>query len=234
MKYFLLLCVYVIPVFSNYYSQSGQDKFLNEFIFRNKKNGVFVDIGAHDGIKFSNSYFFEKEKDWSGICIEANPSVFHLLKQNRSTKCINSCVTPFKQTQLHFLKIEGYAEMLSGIYEFYDPRHLLRIQQEIQKHGGSYQLLPIESSPLSEILDRHALYSIDFISLDIEGGELNILKSIDYERFDIKVIVVENNYSDPNFILFMQSKGYLLIKELEGDQIFLKETFLTDFILKIP
>ena len=51
-----------------YKSQFGQDKFLNENIFKNKRNGVFIDIGAHDGITYSNSYVFEKQLDWTGIC----------------------------------------------------------------------------------------------------------------------------------------------------------------------
>lgn len=53
-----------------YKSQYSQDKFLNENFFKNKKNGVFIDIGAHDGITMSNSFFYEKQLGWDGLCVE--------------------------------------------------------------------------------------------------------------------------------------------------------------------
>ena len=55
---------------AKYHSQVGQDKFINEKVFRGLRNGYFVEIGAFDGVTFSNSYFFEKELGWKGICIE--------------------------------------------------------------------------------------------------------------------------------------------------------------------
>ena len=66
------------------YSQYGQDILLNNLI--NKQNGFFIDIGAHDGICFSNSYLFETELEWNGICIEPLPNIFKKLEKNR--KCI--------------------------------------------------------------------------------------------------------------------------------------------------
>lgn len=64
-----------------YNSQWQQDKILNELIFKNKKNGFFVDVGAHDGKDISNSLFFEEYLNWDGICIEPNAKVYkELLK----------------------------------------------------------------------------------------------------------------------------------------------------------
>lgn len=54
---------------------------MNERFFKNLKNGVFFDIGAHDGVSLSNTYFFEKELGWSGICLEPIPEVFERLKK---------------------------------------------------------------------------------------------------------------------------------------------------------
>ena len=61
-----------------FYSQFEQDKFVYENFFINKNKGYFVDIGAHDGVTFSNSKFFE-ELEWDGVCIEPNPKVFSIL-----------------------------------------------------------------------------------------------------------------------------------------------------------
>jgi hypothetical protein len=63
-----------------YYSQYGQDKFLFENFFINKKEGFFLDIGAHDGVNGNNTFLFEKI-GWSGVCIEPIPSVFEKLKK---------------------------------------------------------------------------------------------------------------------------------------------------------
>ena len=67
-----------------YYSQIGQDKFVNEF-FKGKLNGVFVDIGAHDGESGSNSLFLEKHRNWSGICIEPGPAEYKKLEESRTS-----------------------------------------------------------------------------------------------------------------------------------------------------
>ena len=67
----------------NYYSQSQQDKIV-DILFSKKMNGFFVDIGAHNGVNFSNSLFFETYRDWKGVCIEPIPEVFEQLQKNRN------------------------------------------------------------------------------------------------------------------------------------------------------
>ena len=79
--------------FVQYYSQIGQDKYTNEIFFKGMENGFFVDIGAHDGIELSNSYFFEKTKNWKGICIEPLPDIYKLLKKNRKCICIEGAIS---------------------------------------------------------------------------------------------------------------------------------------------
>ena len=66
------------------------------------------------------------------------------------------------------------------------------------------------------------LVGIDYLSIDTEGGELNILQSIDFDKVTIYIIDVENNYNDPNFKLFLESKGYRLVAHLEFDEIYQK------------
>ena len=60
-----------------YYSQYLQDVFVQFVFFNNKKDGYFIDIGAYDGIRLSNTYLFEKNKNWKGICVEPNNKVFN-------------------------------------------------------------------------------------------------------------------------------------------------------------
>jgi hypothetical protein len=91
-----------------YYSQSQQDKFLYEKFFKDKKDGVFVEIGAYNGIVYSNTKFFE-ELGWSGICIEPIEDVFKELKKNRKAICIQGCISN-KKGKSKFLRVKGYPE----------------------------------------------------------------------------------------------------------------------------
>jgi hypothetical protein len=113
MKRFLSFLIYTIIITNTtncstpkYYSQYGQDKFAHEKFFNNKKDGIFVDIGAHDGISYSNTYFFEKHLEWQGICIEPLPKVFEDLTTNRNCICINGCIADTTQ-QKKFLQVNG-------------------------------------------------------------------------------------------------------------------------------
>lgn len=205
-----------------YYSQVGQDKFLYENFFTNKRGGIFVDIGAYDGIFFSNTYFFEKYLNWDGLCIEPNPEIFKQLKINRKCRSIEGCIC-VNSGLVPFLKINGRPEMLSGIISLYDPRHLERIEREVKLYGGSTEIIFAKCYSLTQLLLDNHLTKVDYLSLDTEGGELEILKSIDFNIIDIDVISVENNYGI-DFNTFLESVGYEKIANCEWDEIYRKKT----------
>ena len=205
---------------NKYYSQCGQDKFLNEKIFKGKKNGIFVDIGANDGITFSNTYFFEKELGWSGMCFEPLIQTFGKLKMNRSSININACASNEDKLEI-FLSITGYGEMLSGLKNKYDPKHLQRIYDTNNEHGGNIDEIQVQCYDINKILIKHDFKSIDLLSVDTEGNELEILKSINYEIIHIKAIAVENNYRSPEFNQILSVKGFSKVKTLGSDEIYL-------------
>ena len=176
-----------------YYSQYEQDKIINEIYITNNRNGVFVDIGAHDGIFLSNSYFFEKHLGWKGICIEPNPDVFAKLKENRSCDCLNIGVNDIPGKVL-FQKNSGYTETLSGIITQFDNEHVIRIQQENTEHSICPEYIEIECDTLNNILDTHNYDIIDFMSIDTEGSEYNILKDFNFNKYHINLLCVELNY----------------------------------------
>jgi FkbM family methyltransferase len=223
-----LIFLFVLAIhstsFATYYSQCGQDKFANEIFFKNRKNGVFVDIGAHDGIELSNTYFFEKELNWTGLCIEPIPSVFEKLKNNRKCICINGCAS--NETRVaEFLKISGPLETLSGIIDMYDPQHVERIQRDLAIHGGSYEIIRVQCYNINDLFRQNGITHIDFLSIDTEGGELEILQSIDFSNVQIDVITVENNYSSPDFVPFLKKQGFEFVTSLYQDMIFVNKKF---------
>ncbi len=207
---------------SGYYGQSGQDQYLHKTFFKDTKNGIFIDIGAHNGIAYSNTKFFE-ELGWSGICIEPIPEVFEELKANRKALCIQGCISDKKGTG-QFLKVTGEPEMLSGLLEKYDPRHLARIHREVASSSlaSTAEIIPVNCYLLNELLEENNISHVDFLSLDTEGSEASILQSIDFSRFDIDIIIVENNFNDDSIRNLLSSKGYNLVSSVEWDDVFKK------------
>lgn len=223
MKQFLLTIFFAIELHA-YYSQCGQDRFVHENYFFFLRDGVFVDIGAHDGISLNNTYFFEKEMGWTGLCIEPIPEIFERLQSNRKALCVQGCVSD-QEEEKEFMRIFGNVEMLSGLLDHYDPKHLERIYRELLLEGGSYEIFNVKCYLLNDLLEKHGIDHIHFLSIDTEGGEFEILSSIDFSRIKIDVITVENNYNDPRFIPFLDSKGFHFVKSLEQDMIFLHDKF---------
>src|SRR5205823_12423666 len=98
-------------------SQLGQDKVVDEYL-RGKRNGVFVDIGAYDGVTFSNTLMLENERDWTGICIEPLPDVCAALRKNRRCICVQACIGNREDREVDFLAVQSEAfrtRMLSGV-----------------------------------------------------------------------------------------------------------------------
>lgn len=203
-----------------YYSQAGQDQFVNETFFKDKRHGIFIDIGAHDGMLINNTYFFERNLGWRGICIEPIPEIFEQLVKNRICTCIKGCISDFTGTA-PFLRLKGL-DMYSGIIDKFDPQHMDRITREMEVYNDTATVIQVKTFLLNELLEKYNLYHVDLLSIDTEGGELDILKSIDFERFDIDVITVENNYEALDFREFMESKGYQFVVRLNPDDIYKK------------
>jgi len=193
-----------------YYSQEGQDKFLDTQIFKGSRNHVFVDIGAHNGVTISNSLFFEQTRNWTGLLVEPLPDVFEELVRNRPNTPAERCAVSEVEGNVQFLKVSGYSEMTSGIVDHYDPRHRMRIQNEVRTMGGDSTIINVPSYRLSSLLEKHGLSHVHYLSIDVEGSEFSVLKSIDFSKVFIDVIGFENNYNDVSepIVRYLQEKGY--------------------------
>jgi FkbM family methyltransferase len=204
-----------------FYSQYGQDKWLERKFFRKQRNGFFLEIGADDGIDKSNTLYFEK-KGWRGICVEPSPKRFQLLRENRNCICENFAISN-KPGEVKFLDIQGWGKGLSGIVENYNEQHKKRIQAELQNpQNKGRETIKVKAEKMSALLDKHNIKNVDFCSIDVEGSELDVLKSIDFSRTRIKIIMVENNYNDNDIKEFLTYKGYKLFKRIEIDDIYVK------------
>lgn len=210
---------------SEYQSQAGQDRFVNDCFFYNKKGGFFFDIGAHDGKSFSNTYYFEKELGWSGICFEPLPHLFSELSKCRDCICINACVSNIEGT-VPFMHMDSCDEMLSGMCGTYDQRQLNTVMNDIAQFGGECKILQLPSVRFNNIIKKYGVSHIDFLSLDTEGSELEILKSIDFDAVTIDIMTVENNFNEPYIREFLESKGFVFITHLHVDDIYMRNGFI--------
>jgi FkbM family methyltransferase len=204
-----------------YYSQYDQDKFADIY-FRKKQNGFFLDIGANDGISCSNTFFLEKERGWSGICIEPIPDVFNQLNSIRKSINFNVCISE-EEGFVNFRRVHGTSEMLSGIVEFMTPDHIKRIKEECDLSNGSFEDIKLESRNINSILESNNVNKIDFLSIDTEGAEFTIIKTIDFDKICITFLSVENNDSSEEIRKYLKSKGYKYIPFITDD-FFIKDT----------
>lgn len=108
-----------------------------------------------------------------------------------------------------FIEVEGYGSGLSGLARRYDVRHFDRINTKTKRNDSKGAFIKrVPTVKLDTLLDKHSLHNIDLCSLKVEGAELSILKSINWEKTHIKILLVENYYSNPEFRRYLESVGF--------------------------
>ena len=112
--------------------------------------------------------------------------------------------------------------MVSGIFSNYDPLHIKRIDDELQRNGGSKEVIKIKSKTLSSILEENNINNVDYLSIDTEGSELNVLKGIDFDKININIISVENNGYNNDVRNHLESFNYEFLCKVCGDEIYSK------------
>jgi FkbM family methyltransferase len=177
-------------------SQFNQDKLLEQKLFKGYKNGVYVDVGAHDGISINNTLYFEKKNNWTGINIEPIKKVFDKLVINRPNNINLNCAVCNNDGETEFLCNTGYTEMISGIKNTFDPRHLQRLQKENEQMGSTTELINVNTKKLETIFNEHDISHVNYLSIDVEGAEFEVIKSINFDKVFIDIIGFENNYDD--------------------------------------
>ena len=198
-----------------FYSQDHQDEFLETNVFKGFKNGFFVDVGAHDGISINNSLFFEKNNGWTGINVEPIESVYSKLIENRP-QCINiNCAVNNEDGFSEFILNKGYTEMISGLKNEFDPRHKNRLSVELSHFGGTTEIVTVPTKRLETIFTENNVSLVNYLSIDVEGAEFEVIKSINFDKVFIDVIGFENNYEDQGLIImnYLKEKGYRLLQK---------------------
>lgn len=183
-------------------SQLRQDLFvLSEY--ECKRGGYFVEFGATNGIDLSNTYLLETEFSWIGILAEPAKVWQRKLKANRPNASIeNMCIWKNSNTNLTFN--ETVVAELSTIESFSDKD----LHKVTRQRGKNYNVQTISLNDL--LIKHHAPKRIDYLSIDTEGSEYEILKAFNFDIFSIGIITVEHNYTPQRELIFdlLTSHGY--------------------------
>ena len=173
-----------------YYSQCQEDIYLNENIFKNKKNGVYIELGALDGILYSNTKFFEDSLNWKGILIEPHPEKFKLLQQNRPNNFLFNSLVSCHKEPLEFRYFVDCHAAVSGVENTLSQHHLDAYFDNERIKSLKQNKIFIEPKSLTEIVRSTQLTHIDLLSLDVEGHEYEVLNSWDFS-IPIDIILIE-------------------------------------------
>jgi hypothetical protein len=209
------------------FSQFGQDQFVVD-ILRGMRRGYFLDSGASNGVRSSNTKLLEDSYEWNGICVEPNEEFFSALVKNRRCHCVNCCLYD-RDSKVNFLE---KAYTLGGILDEYHSHHLRFAQRSFPNTLDAEGNLATVSKPAravgSLLRECGAPPVIDYWSLDTEGSELAILRSFPFEEYTFRVLTVEHNWLPVRHEIkdFLERRGYLRVAVLEADDCYVKDVCL--------
>lgn len=189
-------------------SQLGADMWVYSH-FQKGYKGVFVDVGCADGQYISNTWFLEK-MGWSGVAIDANPRNFEC---RTNTKVVKSVVSDVKNKDVEFLiptMHDDFAGITDKLGKFKET--LLKLESD---------RIMMKTSLLVDILkENETSKRIDYISLDIEGSEFDVLSTFPFDQYEIGLITVEHNFEEPkrtHIKKLLEGKGFVLDKSEQWD-----------------
>lgn len=204
------------------YSQEGEDMMLRR-IFENQKLGFYVDVGAHHPFRFSNTYIFYKQ-GWRGINIDAMPGSMESFKNFRSRDInlevpVGNSIDILTYYLFNEPALNGFSEELSRQR---DGKNGYFITSEIK----------MKTSKLSSLLDKYLPKDteIDFLSIDVEGLDFDILKSNDWGKYRPKCILVEiltsslHEIENSEIAVFLKNYGYYVYAKAVNTVLFLRQS----------
>lgn len=194
------------------YSQNGED-LIADAILGSKKTGVYVDIGANDPVNLSNTYRFYR-RGWTGICIEPNPDKAKEIYNCRPNDVILNC---------------GVSDC-PGDATFYILNHDtvstfdLKTAKSTNLERGTTivhsVVMPLKR--LDTLFDKYLRgYQIDLMSIDVEGYEINVLKSNDWIKYRPKVLIIEINNNTQEILDYLYTQKYVPIMRNAENGIFI-------------
>lgn len=193
-------------------SQFGEDEYIIQKFFPHQRDGTYFEAGAMDGWLFSNTIRLAK-RGFTGILVEPNPDEFVKLRRNRPDDVLHQCtIGPAGTDTLSLNIIPSMSSTTFGN----------------QFAGFTTRTVKVNRKPLTDILD--GVDKIDFFSLDVEGAELSVLKTM---KWDVPVMVwlIENHEGNADFDAIrdlMKRRGYKFVERVHFNDVFVHPRFAYD------
>lgn len=176
--------------------------------FQNKRDGFFVEVGAYDGVEFSNTYYFEK-LGWQGILVEADPELAESCRRARPGAKVVQCAAVQSDcpSEVDFEVVEGWKALSSLNVR----RH--KQGEDLQGEIG-IQRIKVPAKTLDAILTECQAERIDFITVDVEGDEWGVLAGLSVGKWRPQLIIVERSTTVPDrrIMSYMHSNGYRYLR----------------------
>lgn len=200
---------------SDFYAQQCEDLIIDELL-DHKQVGFYIDIGANDPVFLSNTKRFY-DRGWHGINVEPNPHLYQKLVEARPRDInLNVGVGDFR-SDAQFYLCEPHQ-----LSSFKSPTGILsRIRNRHMKSTGIVSVTVIPLSSFKSYLQPE----VDFMSVDVEGNEIEVLKTNDWERCRPKLLIVEITYNEKDILNYVASIGYDLVFKNAINGIFIDEKY---------
>ncbi len=205
------------------YSQEGQDRYVHETFFKERGlPGFFLDVGSNDPVVFSNSYLFE-QKGWKGLAVEPMAALAARWTAVRTTPLL-SVAAGASEGEVEFEQVEdaGLRDMFSSVAGV-----------STKNTKFSKRRIKVPMRPLSAILTGAGVRHVHFMSLDVEGFELEVLRGTDFRNCRFDVVLIENNapklFGDPRIHKVMKDAGFAHYARFwKADDLFVNPLFLAE------
>jgi len=213
--------IFLKKKFKRYYALNDLDKKLEKYI--NYNNGYYVELGSFDGITQSNTFYYEKNKNWKGLLIEPIKHKFDICKKNRSkkNKFYNGACVSFKykekKIKLIYSNLKSFAPSLVE-YRKYN-KQLNKPELLLGEKNFSFES---NVSTLSNLFKKYkSPKKMDLLSLDTEGAEFEVLKGIDYKKYSFRYLLIETS-KFKKLKTFLSHKNYMFVKKLSNHDYLFK------------
>jgi FkbM family methyltransferase len=198
-----------------YYAEFNSDKYIRENFFPNlEEKGLMIEVGAGPTTFYSMSKHF-RDNGWRAVCIDPNPK-FVMAHKNLGHEIYELAISNYIGESEFNIVSSGWDQENDGI-----SYSGLNIKYNMPNH--KIDKIKVNVTTLNSFLTQINVNVVDFISIDVEGSEIEVMEGFDVFKYKPKVILLENYEHNPNYEIYMESLGYVLNKKIEYNYIFEKK-----------
>ena len=201
------------------------DKFLNEMFFKNKTQGFYIEIGVLCPLSCSTGSFFDLELCWEGLCVDGSKESHEAtLSSPRTCSSQHGIICGSKSATDEFLQIRGGGEGYSGIRGFLTPDHLALIEAKEASGEWTVEKHMLNCIDIQHLLRKMQRSSVDLVLLDVEGAELEVMKTFDFSELSVDVFSIETD-NEMELSAVMRSHGYDKVATVGYDVVYRRRGF---------